>query len=541
MESVIAQTHPEVELVVVDEGSTDRSLAVAQTVIDAHPDARIEVVNEPASEHPARSRNRGIERARGEYLLCLDPHDGLRPDYVELCAAALDSDPSAGFAYTDNEDLASDAYHAVRDYDFESLTTRNFLGSVALFRRSAWEAAGGFDATMPYDDWDFWIGCGAAGHPGVKVEGTAWHNRKRTNGRRRADALPEIRRTRAMLVRKRPHLYTPGQHAWAEIVLGREPVPVEPMRSFTTLAFADELTATPGLLRAYATTFGPGDDATLLISGEGVVPLVTSMGLAGPDAPDIRSLEGRISVGVGNATSAQALLSSTAVPATESARLPCFDADTIAELRSAAEQSWRASANGGSRELHAEFISPGQLVMHVGAQTGDLTDSFLKLGATVVAVEPNAACAKQMSERFGTRDDLTIIETVVGSWEGAHESPWPQAKRVEMTTLARVIETYGAPVFCMIEPEAFADHVIAGLDRPLPGVAFRFTPATMQEARLCTWRLAALGMTKFNYSIGDSGEWASEYWFGTRALYSAFDSLEADGFDWARVYARPLD
>ena len=136
---------------------------------------------------------------------------------------------------------------------------------------------------------------------------------------------------------------------------------------------------------------------------------------------------------------------------------------------------------------------------------------------------------------------MTIIETVVGSWEGAHESAWPQPKLVEMTTLARIIETHGAPVFCMVEPEAFADHVIAGLDRPLPGVAFRFTPETVQEARLCAWRLAALGMTEFNYSIGRSGVWASEDWIGTRSLYSAFNSLEADGFSWARVYARPRD
>ena len=80
---------------------------------------------------------------------------------------------------------------------------------------------GGFDERMPYDDWDFWIGCADSGHHGLKVEGTAWHNRLRTNGRGRSEALPELRRTCAMLVRKRPHLYSAGQHAWAEVVLAR--------------------------------------------------------------------------------------------------------------------------------------------------------------------------------------------------------------------------------------------------------------------------------------------------------------------------------
>jgi FkbM family methyltransferase len=539
METVLAQTHPDVELIVVDVGSTDRSLAVAEKVIAAHPAARIELVSQPASHHHAHARNRGVQVARGDYLLCLDAYDGLPPDFVERCVASLEADADLGFAYSDNQDLASDAYHAVRDYDFDALTSRNFVGPLALFRRSAWEAAGGFDPAMPYDDWDFWIGCADSGYHGRKVEGTAWHNRMRTNGRRRSAALPELRRTRAMLVRKRPRLYTPGEHAWAEVVLARMSASDEPMRSFITLAWADELTANLELLSAYASVFGPRDDATLLIAGEGAVPLLTDLGLEGPDSPDIRTFPGTVFAGVGVAKNACALLSSSAPPATDSAPVPRFDADTIAGLRSEAERCWRQSAAGGVPQLHAEFVSPGQLVVHVGARTGELTTSFLRLGARVVAVEPNRACADQLRERFEGRDDVTVIEQAVGSWEGVHESAWPQPMPVQMTTLARIIEAHGAPVFCTVEPEGFADHVLAGLDRPLPGVSFRFTRETLTEARLCAWRLAALGMTEFNYSVGGSGAWASMDWMSTRTLYSAFNALELDGFEWAQAYSRP--
>jgi FkbM family methyltransferase len=539
MESVLAQSHPDVELVVVDAGSTDSSPAVAQSVVDAHPDARIELVSQPASQHPALARNRGIQVAHGDYLLCLDPHDGLPPDFIARCAASLDLDPDLGFAYTDHEDLASEAYHEIRDYDFVALTERNFLGAVGLFRRGAWEAAGGFDARMYLDDWDFWIGCADAGHHGVKVEGTAWHNRMRTNGHRRSEALPEVRRTRALLVRKRPHLYTPGQHAWAEVVLARQCTTGDPMRSFTTLAFADDLVASPELLSAYASAFGPLDDATLLISGDGVVDLVTGTGLDGPDAPDIRTYAGSAFAGVGVAKDVRALLSQTDTAVMDPPVLPRFGSATIAGLRSEAERCWRGSTNGHMPELHDEFVSPGQLVVHVGAQTGDVTASFLHLGARVVAIEPNPDCAEQLRERFGDRDDVTVIEQAVGSWEGEHESAWPQPMLVQMTTLARIIETHGAPVFCTVEPSRFADHVLAGLDRPLPGVAFRFTPETITEARLCAWRLAALGMTEFNYSVGDSGAWASMDWMSTRTLYSAFNVLESEGFESAQAFARP--
>ena len=286
--------------------------------------------------------------AHGDYLLCLDPYDGLPPDYVKCCLAALEADPDLGFAYTDFQDLASEANHAVRDYDFDALVSRNFVGSVALFRRRAWEAARGFDERMPYDDWDFWIGCADSGYHGRKVEGTAWHNRLRTNGRGRSEALPELRRTSAMLVRKRPHLYSAGQHAWAEVVLARGSAPDEPMRSFVTVAFADELAARPELLNAYASAFGPRDDATLLISGEGSVPLLTELGLEGPEAPDIRTVAGTVFAGVGIAKEARALLSSAEAPTTEPAAVPRFDARTVPRLRSEAERCWRSSANGRS-------------------------------------------------------------------------------------------------------------------------------------------------------------------------------------------------
>jgi FkbM family methyltransferase len=538
MESVVSQTHPDVELVVVDTGSTDRTANVAQSVVRAHPEARIELVSLPEAHHPAQARNRGIQVAHGDYLLCLSPYDGLPPEFVERCAAELDLHPEAGFAYTDHQDLASEAYFAVREYDFEALTSRNFLGLTALFRRRAWEAAGGFDAAMPYDDWDFWIGCADAGHHGIKVEGMAWHNRNRTNGRRRSEALREVRRTHAMLVRKRPHLYAPGQHAWAEVVMARQPVSDEPMRSFTTLAFAEELTANPGLLRAYAAAFGPGDDATLLISGEGVVPLVTELGLDGPDGPDIRTHSGRVFAGVGVAKDVRALLSATDGTLVELSGIARYDAETIGGLRSEAERCWRV-VNGGVPQLHADFVSAGQLVLQVGARTGDVTANFLRLGARVIAVEPNAACAETLRERFGGRDDVTVIEQAVGSWEGTHESAWAQRNLVRMTTLARIIETHGAPVFCTVEPDGFADHVLAGLDRPLPGVAFRFTPATITQARLCAWRLAALGMTEFNYTVAGSGTWASMDWMNTRTLYSALNVLETEGFEWAQAYSRP--
>jgi hypothetical protein len=455
MESALAQTGAAVELIVVDCGSTDRTRSVLESVMAANPDARIELVTMPAGGHPALARNRGVEVASGERIVCLEPYDTLAPDFVESCGAALDADPGAGFAYTDRVRFgAASGYEEAPGYDFEELLRENYVGLVALFRRSAWEEAGGFDAQIPYDDWDFWIGCADRGHHGVRVAGTAWHQRVRTNGRFRSSGLPEVRRTRAELMQKRPHLYSAGQHAWADVVLAEGP---------------ERATAAA---RAAATL------------------------LAEPQLAEV-------------------------------ATLPAGNVDAT------------VSVIGEDREVAPELISPGELVLQVGAAGGDLTATFLELGARVVAVEPDPGRARLLRERLGDCDGLVVVEKAVGSWEGAHESAWPQPMLVQMTTLARLIEEHGVPALCQVDSEGFADHVLAGLDRPLPYVGFRFNAGTLREARVCAWRLAALGMTEFNYA--DGCDWASDAWMGASGLYAAFNAVERDGIanGHACAYARP--
>jgi FkbM family methyltransferase len=454
MESVLAQTVDDIELVVVDSGSTDRTPAVLSSVIAANPGARIELVSQPPTGHPADARNRGVEVASGELIVCLEPYDMLAPDFVQCCRAELDADPDAGFAYTDQVRFgATSGYDEVPEYDFEELIRENYVGLVALFRREAWVATGGFDALIPYDEWDFWIGCADHGHHGVKASGTVWHHRVRTNGRFRSDGLPEVRRTRAELMRKRPHLYSAGQHAWADVVLAG---------------------AAP---RTVAATGG----ATLLV--------------AEPPPAEVTVLPRR------------------------------SDMNGSRPVREAAP------------DVRLELFEPGELVLQVGAGDGELTASFVERGARVVAVEPDPRRARALRERLDGAD-LVVIEKAVGSWEGAHESAWPQPMLVQMTTLARVIEQHGVPVLCTVGPESFADHVLAGLDRPLPCVGFQFSARTLREARLCAWRLAALGMTEFNYTANGGG-WASDRWIGTSALYSAFNALEREGAATAAAYARP--
>ncbi len=388
IESVLSQTLHEIEVIVVDDGSDDGSPAVVQRLIAAHPEVAICLERQSRSGHPAHPRNAGVARARAEYVLCLDADDALTPTFLERCVAALDAHPEASIAYTDQRDFgARDHLHTVPEYDFRVLTRRNFFGIASVFRRRAWEEAGGFDPQIAYEDWDLWIACGAVGHYGVKVHDAEWRYRVRDDGRFATDGIPRDRSTKARMVQKRPGLYSEAQRAWAAGILAGDPVaeaipdelgvipdpkrldaspgvPVaaptaaEPppgedarLRSFVTVAAAEEVVRNPELVKAYANGFGHHDDATLVLYAphggpedlvERLASVVAAAGVDGPDGPVMMALAVPPAEGDGALLRAAHAVLSDGAPAGVLARLPRFGSASVAALRERADRVWHA-------------------------------------------------------------------------------------------------------------------------------------------------------------------------------------------------------
>src|SRR5262249_36511811 len=101
IDSALGQTHPHVELIVVDDGSTDGSRAVAERYGE-----RIQWTQRDHSGI-AGARNHGIEQARGEYLAFLDADDLWSPDKLERQVSALEADRSLGIVIGDMEQFVS--------------------------------------------------------------------------------------------------------------------------------------------------------------------------------------------------------------------------------------------------------------------------------------------------------------------------------------------------------------------------------------------------------------------------------------------------
>lgn len=203
--SALNQTIDSIEVIIVDDGSTDTDTqAVVRTFIGM---PKVQVLFEHNSKLPA-ARNAGIGLARGKYICCLDADDILPPSYMEHCIFELESHENIGFVYTWVQFFGDKNFiWQTQNFNIAVSTQVNMTCGAAVFRRADWALVSGYDSSMTkgFEDWEFWMRLGQLGRCGKVVPAPLFFYRQHGitmchgSEAMRADLMADIRASNARL------------------------------------------------------------------------------------------------------------------------------------------------------------------------------------------------------------------------------------------------------------------------------------------------------------------------------------------------------
>lgn len=206
------------------------------------------------------------------------------------------------------------------------------------------------------------------------------------------------------------------------------------------------------------------------------------------------------------------------------------------------------------KRLYSQFIHPGDLVFDVGANVGNFCETFLSLGARVVAVEPDPRSLAFLRRRFAGRavvepcalgsaegsavlhmSSYTPGSSLSEEWVGASKWDWRETTPVAVSTLEALKAKHGTPQHVKIDCEGFDYEVLCGMSFVPNSLSFEFNRIRLIVARSCLERLRGW---KFNYTILEGSAFQIDHWIDSDDMWTRLSCLPTD-LDYGNVYSLP--
>lgn len=167
------------EVIIVNDGSTDEQTC---QILRNLSDLKYKIINQ-SNRGLGAARNAGIEKAQAEFILPLDSDNLVRKAYLSDGVKVLLANSAAGVVYADAEYFGEKTGRwKAPEFNLGVLVMGNYIDACALYRKSVWESAGGYDEKMPWmgwEDWDFWLRVGVRGWDFIHLDQVGFDYRVR--------------------------------------------------------------------------------------------------------------------------------------------------------------------------------------------------------------------------------------------------------------------------------------------------------------------------------------------------------------------------
>jgi len=224
-----------------------------------------------------------------------------------------------------------------------------------------------------------------------------------------------------------------------------------------------------------------------------------------------------------------------------------------------------AEINERKKVFYSTFIKKGDLCFDVGANMGRIVQPMLENEARVIAIEPQESCRRFLKMKYN--DKITIIPKGLGSKEEVKDFyisdsntissfseewidavkktrfknyQWNTVKKVEITTLDKLIEAYGTPAFIKIDVEGYELEVLKGLTKPVGMISFEYTvPEQTQIAIECIKAISRFNPSiECNYSFSDTMEFSLKNWEEANQFIRTIESKQFISSGMGDIYVR---
>jgi glycosyltransferase involved in cell wall biosynthesis len=156
IESVFNSTYKNIELIIVNDGSTDEYVLKKLDSLSNHPN--IKIIHQE-NGGPSNARNNGIKNSNGVYILPLDSDDMISPEYIQTCVNIIKRDKNISPVYCDTNHVGQMSGIENRpEWSRERLIQGPFIVNCSMFTRESFDLCGGYDEEMKgWEDYDLWV------------------------------------------------------------------------------------------------------------------------------------------------------------------------------------------------------------------------------------------------------------------------------------------------------------------------------------------------------------------------------------------------